>query len=167
MRTKVLYPCGVWGGVGIGCNLSQHCIHQLILILSPLLWQGWLSHLLLLCFPAPSVAFPACNHKMSGLLVLCAILGIGTRQPGTSVWSAVFSFSLLPYLVVSQYLGFFFLITWFTDPPTRFCRILKKKKKKYLFFEFFFFFKLFFYILFIFLQIFSCQSQARIKEEGK
>ena len=58
------------------------------------------------CFPAPSgsVASPACNHKMSGLLVLCAILGIGTRQPGTSVWSAVFSFSLLPYLVVSQYL---------------------------------------------------------------
>ena len=26
-------------------------------------------------------------------------------------------------------LGLFFLITWFTDPPTRFCRILKKKKK--------------------------------------
>ena len=26
----------------------------------------------------------------------------------------------------------FFLITWFTDPPTRFCRISKKEKKLYI-----------------------------------
>ena len=50
-----------------------------------------------------------------------------------------------------------FLITWFTDPPTRFFRIWKKRKK----------YTYFFNLLFFFLQIFSCRSQAQIKEEGK
>ena len=41
--------------------------------------------------------------------------------------------SIIGVMTGHSTLGLFFLITWFTDPPTRFCRILKKKKKLYIF----------------------------------
>ena len=46
------------------------------------------------------------------------------------------------------------MITWFTDPPTRFCRILKKKNiYNYIFFQFFFFLPFFFFFFFTYFQL--------------
>ena len=57
----------------------------------------------------------------------------------------------------------FFLITWFTDPPTRFCRILKKEKKLNDIFIFIFIF----YFLFFFFTIFQLSVTSPDKGGGQ